>query len=124
MDSFTPGPETSRAFRDTLGCFATGITVITCVDVTGPLAMTGDQSALAARFATDGRAFRPDEWAADAQGTPLLSNCLARFVCKRFAIHPAGDHTLILGQVTQASKGTGTPLVFAQGKYGQFTNGS
>jgi flavin reductase (DIM6/NTAB) family NADH-FMN oxidoreductase RutF len=164
MDSFTPGPETTRAFRDTLGCFATGITVITCVDATGPLAMTansfasvsldpalvlwspaissarhnsfveadhcaihvltGDQGALAARFATDGRAFLADEWAADAHGTPLLSNCLARFVCKRFALHPAGDHTLILGQVTQAAKGTGSPLVFAQGKYGQFTYGS
>ena len=35
-----PGPETSRDYRDALGCFGTGITVITTQFENRPLAMT------------------------------------------------------------------------------------
>ena len=37
---FTPGPHNSRAFRDTLGCFATGVCVVTAETGAGPLGMT------------------------------------------------------------------------------------
>ena len=40
MESFTPGPETAHAFRDALGRFATGVTVVTTMTDTGPLGMT------------------------------------------------------------------------------------
>lgn len=42
MNTFRPGPETSRAYRDALGCFATGVTVVTCLTEQGPLAMTAN----------------------------------------------------------------------------------
>lgn len=38
--SFIPGPETARAYRDALGCFGTGVTVVTTASEIGPLAMT------------------------------------------------------------------------------------
>jgi flavin reductase (DIM6/NTAB) family NADH-FMN oxidoreductase RutF len=38
--SFVPGPETARAFREALGCFGTGVTVVTTRTADGPLAMT------------------------------------------------------------------------------------
>ncbi|MEC8197843.1 MAG: flavin reductase, partial [Pseudomonadota bacterium] len=38
--TFIPGPDNQRALRDALGCFATGVTVVTCRDAQGPLAMT------------------------------------------------------------------------------------
>ena len=38
--TFVPGPETSRAFRDALGCFATGVTVVTTMTAQGPLGIT------------------------------------------------------------------------------------
>ncbi|MEP2718373.1 flavin reductase family protein [Pseudophaeobacter sp.] len=38
--SFTPGAETSRDYRDALGCFATGVTVVTTLTEQGPLAIT------------------------------------------------------------------------------------
>lgn len=41
-DSFEPGVETARAFRDALGRFATGITVITCDSSAGPLGITAN----------------------------------------------------------------------------------
>lgn len=42
MTSFTPGPGTERLFRDALGNFATGVTVVTARDATGPCAITAN----------------------------------------------------------------------------------
>jgi len=40
--SFIPGPETSRAFRKALGCFGTGVTIVTTMTSRGPLAITAN----------------------------------------------------------------------------------
>ena len=45
MASFTPGPETQRAFRDALGRFATGVTIVTCLSDRGPLGITANSFA-------------------------------------------------------------------------------
>ncbi|QMU59741.1 MAG: flavin reductase [Boseongicola sp.] len=45
MLQFTPGPDTSRAFRDALGSFATGVTVVTCKSTEGPLGITANSFA-------------------------------------------------------------------------------
>lgn len=39
-NTFTPTAETSRAFREALGCFGTGVTVITTHPASGPVAIT------------------------------------------------------------------------------------
>lgn len=39
---FIPGPDTARSFRDALGCFATGVTVVTTATPEGPLAITAN----------------------------------------------------------------------------------
>ena len=43
--SFTPDAETSRAFRDALGRFATGVTVVTTRTDDGPLGITANSFA-------------------------------------------------------------------------------
>ncbi|RVV99102.1 flavin reductase [Mesobaculum littorinae] len=43
--SITPGPDTARDFRAALGRFATGVTVITTRDATGPLGITANSFA-------------------------------------------------------------------------------
>ena len=45
MTRFTPGPDTARAFRDALGRFATGVTVVTCNTDRGPLGITANSFA-------------------------------------------------------------------------------
>lgn len=45
MKTFTPGPDTARAFRDGLGKFATGVTVVTCETSEGPLGITANSFA-------------------------------------------------------------------------------
>ena len=42
MEHFDPGPETSRAFRDALGRYATGVTVVTTMGDAGPVAITAN----------------------------------------------------------------------------------
>ncbi|TCO73035.1 flavin reductase family protein [Rhodovulum euryhalinum] len=42
MQRFTPGPATERQYRDALGCFATGVTVVTVDSGAGPVGMTAN----------------------------------------------------------------------------------
>jgi len=44
-ETFVPGPGTARAFRDALGRFATGVTVVTCATPEGPLGFTANSFA-------------------------------------------------------------------------------
>ncbi|MDD9921344.1 MAG: flavin reductase family protein [Boseongicola sp.] len=45
MMRFTPGPDTSRQFRDALSNFATGVTVVTCRGPEGPVGITANSFA-------------------------------------------------------------------------------
>lgn len=45
LTRFIPGPDTSRLFRDALGRFATGVTVVTCRSDLGPLGITANSFA-------------------------------------------------------------------------------
>jgi len=42
MTRFKPGPDSARAFRDALGAFATGVTVVTTRTEHGPLGITAN----------------------------------------------------------------------------------
>lgn len=54
-------------------------------------------------------------------GVPVLDECLARFDCATEALHPAGDHTIIVGQVMLASVfESSAPLAFYRGQTGTF----
>lgn len=45
MTEFAPGEDTARLFRDALGRFATGVTVVTCQSELGPLGITANSFA-------------------------------------------------------------------------------
>jgi flavin reductase (DIM6/NTAB) family NADH-FMN oxidoreductase RutF len=45
MKSFVPGPDRKREFRDALGRFATGITVVTTMTPEGPIGITANSFA-------------------------------------------------------------------------------
>ncbi|MEM0935415.1 MAG: flavin reductase family protein [Pseudomonadota bacterium] len=42
IETFCPSPETARAYRTALGSFGTGVTIVTCMDASAPLAMTAN----------------------------------------------------------------------------------
>jgi flavin reductase (DIM6/NTAB) family NADH-FMN oxidoreductase RutF len=49
---------------------------------------------------------------------PLVRGAIAHVSCTLYAEHPAGDHTLYLGQVVDLAERTGDPLLFHSGLFG------
>jgi 3-hydroxy-9,10-secoandrosta-1,3,5(10)-triene-9,17-dione monooxygenase reductase component len=56
-------------------------------------------------------------------GMPLLPGAVAHICCRVAAVHPAGDHNIVLGEVLACSDGQGHPLVFHKGAFGGFRGG-
>ncbi|MFT6676746.1 MAG: flavin reductase (DIM6/NTAB) family NADH-FMN oxidoreductase RutF [Sulfitobacter sp.] len=81
-----------------------------------------EQLPMADHFARNGDGFDHFDWAPDSHGTPHLAGCLAAFHCQMFAVHPAGDHSLVLGQITAVTerRSPGAGLMFDQGRFGRF----
>lgn len=162
MERFIPGPETERAYRDALGCFATGVTVVTVRAAHGPLGITvnsfssvsldpplvlwspargstrfeamtaaehfaihvlgAGEEDLAMRFARSGHDFDGVTVEQPLDTAPLLDEgWIARFLCRRVAVHDAGDHAIVVGRVESVARREGPPLVFAGGAYGDFS---
>lgn len=88
-----------------------------CIHILG-----ADQHAMAAHFASQGHDFSGLDWQPGPTGAPQLGGCLAALHCTPYAVHPAGDHSIIVGQVTHAAAcaGSGAGLLFDQGRFGTF----
>jgi 3-hydroxy-9,10-secoandrosta-1,3,5(10)-triene-9,17-dione monooxygenase reductase component len=53
-----------------------------------------------------------------AHGVPVLDHALAWLACDLEALHPAGDHTIGIGRVTQLyADEAGEPLLFFRGRF-------
>ncbi|WP_338897627.1 flavin reductase family protein [Streptomyces sp. TG1A-60] len=99
-----------------------------CVNVLG-----ADQGELCRRFAVSGA----DKFAgvahdaAPATGSPRLTGATAWIDCTIHAVHPGGDHLIVVGRVEAlgtGDDGTATtagsaPLLFHRGRFGGFTTG-
>ncbi|MGY6637422.1 MAG: flavin reductase family protein [Erythrobacter sp.] len=82
--------------------------------------LADDQEVLARRYAARGDSARiAEDFALSPAGLPVIANALGSVECERWAVHPAGDHTLILGQVTALAMGKAErPLTFFSGRFG------
>jgi flavin reductase (DIM6/NTAB) family NADH-FMN oxidoreductase RutF len=146
-------------FRQLLGRFATGVTVLTALDAEGrphgmtasslssvslepPLVLLSIEKAaamhpvllsvprfvvniLAAGQETLSRRFARQEmdrfdgigYSTSVDGVPVLDGTLAHIECERWALHDAGDHTILVGRVTGGRAGDGRPLCYFRGGY-------
>ncbi|GAB3158477.1 flavin reductase family protein [Amycolatopsis stemonae] len=156
MSTAAPASVDPRRFRDAMGRFATGITIISTPTPAGPHCMTAngfmsvslvpalvvvsiarharmhdllvesgvygvsvlaaDQEPLSTHFSG-----RPDPDLRprfdDHAGVPLVAGALAQVAAEIVEAHPAGDHTLFVGQVRHLADAAGEPLVFHAGRY-------
>ncbi len=156
-----------RDYRDTIGLFASGVTIITtrlgdvvhgmtanavtsvsleptlllvCVDRRAHLhdliaqagnfavnILAADQAGLGDHFAgrvREGAApaalrFLYGSDGDDDGGVPTIAGCLAALRCTVEATHPGGDHTIMVGRVTELRIGdpTAQPLIWFSGTY-------
>lgn len=49
---------------------------------------------------------------------PVVDGAIAHVACTLYAEHPAGDHTLYLGEVIDIADRPGDPLLFHSGLFG------
>lgn len=111
-----------------LVCFDNGARTLQAVAETGRFGvnvLTEGQEALARRFAAkgpDGEKFAGVPHG-EHDGIPVLHHALAFVGCDVRELIPGGDHTIGIGAVTAAELGTGEPLVWWRGRYGDFTPG-
>ncbi|MBL7524139.1 flavin reductase [Frankia sp. CNm7] len=89
-----------------------------CVNILGY-----DQESVCRTFAVrGGDKFAELSWRSAPSGAPLLDGVVAWIDCDLEAVHPAGDHDLVLGRVRALDAGrSALPLVFFQGGYGRFS---
>ena len=99
----------SECFREYTECTAFGISVL-----------CADQQELSNHYAGKANhAVRKDDFEMDAAGVPLLKRAAASFSCTMWALHEAGDHHIIVGQVVEHRVNNEAPLVFQGGAYRQ-----
>ncbi|MDO6591171.1 flavin reductase [Loktanella sp. D2R18] len=79
--------------------------------------LASDQEDLCWRVARDGAGLLANELTTNAEDVPVLSGCLARFECRRYASYDGGDHDIVVGQVLRAAqREDGDALTFFKGK--------
>lgn len=151
----------SRKLRDALGCFATGVTVVTSryqghdygltcssfnsVSLEPALVLwslqrnnrtrnaylhsggytvsilADDQSAMAMQFAGGDpqQRFKGLKLQRSPAGRVLIPDCVAWFDCELKQTIPAGDHDILLGEVTDFEHIQGQGLIFERSRFGR-----
>jgi 3-hydroxy-9,10-secoandrosta-1,3,5(10)-triene-9,17-dione monooxygenase reductase component len=51
---------------------------------------------------------------------PQVADVLCRFDCRVQAVHPGGDHLIVVGEVLGIKRSPGAPLAFHAGHFGSF----
>jgi len=80
--------------------------------------LASDQSWLSQRFAGNlaGR-FSDIPHRSSAAGVPLIEGCAAHLECRKSAIHPGGDHAILVGEVDGLALSNRPGLVFQNGRF-------
>jgi flavin reductase (DIM6/NTAB) family NADH-FMN oxidoreductase RutF len=84
--------------------------------------LSHEQRELAVHFARrTADKFEVDQhWRADPQ-PPHLEGALCRFDCRVHAVHPGGDHLIVVGEVLALRRAAGRPLAFHAGHFGTYS---
>jgi 3,4-dihydroxy-2-butanone 4-phosphate synthase len=107
-----------------LACLARGSETLAAIRQTGRLGvniLAAEQQHHSDRFAKKGDAVRAYEVQFDDHdfGVPVLPDSLATIVCEVEAIHPAGDHEIVIGHARHLEHRDpdARPLLFYRGSY-------
>ena len=80
--------------------------------------LSSEQGALSSQYAQHGgHSAQAEHFTTGPQGEPQLIDALAHFSCATYAVHPGGDHQIIVGEVLQFESMQADPLIFYSGGY-------
>lgn len=104
------GSESHRHIQES------GVFAINVLDQeNGPALARGFSAAGGAELKFQGIPYRAEE-----TGAPVLDEALAWLDCRVWQAHPAGDHTIFVGEVARAGARAGSPLLYFRGRFGRF----
>ena len=80
--------------------------------------LSSEQGALSSQYAqSGGHSAQAEHFKTGPQGEPKLIDALAHFTCAAYAVHPGGDHQIIVGEVLRFESREADPLIFYSGGY-------
>lgn len=82
--------------------------------------LSDEQVHISNRFALRGTdKWRGVEWQESPLGNPVIAGCLHWLDCDIHAVHPAGDHLIVIGEVKalDVQEATAQPLLYYKGQY-------
>ena len=80
--------------------------------------LSSEQGAFSSQYAQrGGHSAQAERFTTGPQGEPKLIDALAHFTCAAYAVHPGGDHQIIVGEVLQFESREAAPLIFYSGGY-------
>jgi flavin reductase (DIM6/NTAB) family NADH-FMN oxidoreductase RutF len=80
--------------------------------------LSSEQGVLSSQYAQrGGHSVQAEHFATGPHGEPKLIDALAHFTCAAYAVHPGGDHQIIVGEVLQFESREAAPLIFHSGAY-------
>ncbi|MCC5984858.1 MAG: flavin reductase family protein [Rhodobacteraceae bacterium] len=79
--------------------------------------LAAEQGALAEHFARRAATAEVPGVTDGIGGVPLLPGVLTRLECAVEAVHPGGDHAIVVGRVLRVATRPGRPLVFHDGRF-------
>ena len=82
--------------------------------------LSAKQEQIARRFSiVDIDRFEGVGFSRTQNGIAVLDDVLGIIECRKFALHDAGDHTIIVGEVEVTRAENGSPLMYYRGGYAQ-----
>ena len=83
--------------------------------------LAAHQEPLSRRFSSGDESERFDGvgYSRGRTGAALIDDALAHIECRRTALHPTGDHTIVVGEVQTAVAHAKRPLLYYRGGYAQ-----
>lgn len=153
-----------KQFRNALGSYPTGVTIVTTVDANAqtrgftansftsvsldpPLLLiciaktasshdvftktqgfvvnilSESQKDISSLFASKAaNKFEGCQWSNSQNGYPVIADVVAYFDCKTFNKIDAGDHTILIGEVTDFAARAAKPLGYCQGSYVNYSD--
>ena len=78
--------------------------------------LSSEQGALSSQYAQrGGHSAQVEHFTTGPQGEPKLIDALVHFTCAAYAVHPGGDHQIIVGEVLQFESREAAPLICSSG---------
>jgi flavin reductase (DIM6/NTAB) family NADH-FMN oxidoreductase RutF len=82
--------------------------------------LSAKQEQIARRFSiVDIDRFEGVGFSRSVNGIAVIDEVLAVIECNRYALHDAGDHTIVIGEVEAGRAEIGAPLLYYRGGYAQ-----